>query len=272
MAQKIQTLPHFLTAILVALLITTGSISQTVEAELLEDVNGDGVVSITAYGDSITYGVGDGTQPGQFFERAPFPPGPAGYPARVSSQLGVSVANLGDPGEVLTGTGVERFPAAVQSTNSDLVLIMEGANDAIFQTSTSAYGRALQKSVNASIALGRLPVLLTLPPPCCNHSGSRPFVRSYSDVVRARASRNDLTVIDVERAWDSTCEGAQCSLYNLPEGLHPNQSGYTAIAQTIMAGLLGINIFVDSGAAELENALGLAAGSVIVKPDVPALQ
>ena len=60
-------------------------------------------------------------------------------------------------------------------------------------------------------------------------------------------------------------------MYNLPDGIHPNTRGYDAIAQTVLATLYGIDIFAAQGAADLEAALGLAAGTVIVRPDPAAL-
>jgi lysophospholipase L1-like esterase len=240
-------------------------------AELLEDINNDGMVAITAFGDSITFGVGDGVAPGSFVEKAPVPPGPTGYPARIQNQLGVLVDNAGSPGELLTGGGVLRFPAAIQRSPSDLVLIMESTNDATFQRPPSAVSRALQQNINVAISLKKLPVLLTVPPPCCNRSGSRPITRQFNKIIREKAVLNELALADVERAWDNTCEGTACELYNLPEGLHPNTRGYTVIAQTVMATLLGIDIFAQDGPRTLESALGLEVGQVLVKPD-PTLQ
>jgi hypothetical protein len=72
---------------------------------------------------------------------------------------------------------------------------------------------------------------------------------------------------DVETLWRSTCpELTQCDLYNLPEGLHPNRKGYDALAQIFAAALLGIDLLSSGGPAELEVALGLDSGGVIVKP------
>ena len=59
-----------------------------------------------------------------------------------------------------------------------------------------------------------------------------------------------------------------CEFFNIPEGLHPNALGYTAIAQAIAARLLEIDIFNEGGARELESRLGLAEGTIIVKPDL----
>ncbi len=49
--------------ILFAFLIFTPLILQAQES-VLADVSGDGTVRITAFGDSLTFGVGDGTKPG----------------------------------------------------------------------------------------------------------------------------------------------------------------------------------------------------------------
>jgi lysophospholipase L1-like esterase len=239
------------------------------QESLLTDVNGDGQVKVLAFGDSITYGVGDGVSPGVFIELPPQTDGRGGYPARVETLYGVSVLNRGVPGEEIAMGGVERFASVVQAANADIVVILEGVNDSIFRLDRGQYGRYLQKMINVAKALNTTPVLATLQIPCCNHAGREPFVTSYSLEAKDLAALNDLRIMDLEKSWNTTCQNKEeCELYNLPEGLHPNSLGYDVMAQTILAGLLGIDIFAVGGAAELEDALGLAPGSVVVEPEV----
>lgn len=242
------------------------------QAQLLNDFNEDGQVVITAFGDSITYGVGDGLAPGGYYELAPSPLAPSGYPKRVAELLGVLVDNQGVSGELLSESGVFRFPKAIQKRPSDIVLLMEGVNDATLQKSQTDFKHSFQKSVNVAIALGKLPVPMTLTPPCCGHAGTRPIARRFSDIIRERSEINDLQYIDIEKAWDLTCDSPECELYALPEGLHPNSVGYDVVAQTVMAALLGIDIFALDGAEKLEAALGLEKGTVLVAPEPPREQ
>ncbi len=221
----------------------------------ITDTNGDGVVSSIAFGDSITYGVGDAS-------------GLSGYPTRVSTLLGIPVTNVGDPGEILTVDGVNRFPSVLATSSADAVLILEGVNDAVHRIDSAEVRRTYQRLVNVAQVLGKSPILMTLPKPCCDHGALSPFTESYSAEVKDIAALNGLSYVDLERAWNSTCQNKnECELYNLPEGLHPNATGYDVLGQTIAASMLGINIFGIDGAKDLEDALGLAEGSVIVKPD-----
>lgn len=239
---------------------------------LLVDQNGDGLVVFMAFGDSITYGLGDGIAPGAQVDALPIPPRPIGYPDRIEGLAGVQVDNLSVPGEGFIASGIDRLPGALRSSAADLVILMEGANDAWQRVDPGSYERNLQKALNIIIASGKAALLLTLPPPCENHSGSRMFTDPYTSKIRELAVLNEVQLSDLEKTWRTTCDNLEhCQLYNLPDGLHPNSLGYDAIAQTVLATLYGIDIFSAQGAAELESALGLEAGSVVVKPD-PAAQ
>jgi len=236
----------------VSTLLLVSSILQAQDLEL-SDQNGDDNIKILAFGDSITDGVGD--------EEG------IGYPNRLEQLIGILVDNEGDPGEELLNGGLERLSKIVQNSNADYVIIMEGANDAIHQISGPSYDRGLQKAINLIQAIGKTPILMTLPPGSEDHAGTVPITNGYSSVIQDLGSINSLTVVDLNLAWLTTCNNLfRCQLYNLPEGLHPNSTGYTVMAQTIAAKLFNIDIFSVDGATQLESAFGLTPGSVIVKP------
>ncbi len=234
------------------------SVALNLQAEPLSrlDPNQDGILAGLAFGDSITFGIGDPTL--------------TGYPARLSTLVGIPIDNAGVPGEKISANGIARFPARVQSSSADFVIFMEGANDAIVRLGAGEYERNLQQIINIVGVLGKEAVLLTLPAPCCDHIDLAPFTDAYSGVVKNLAADNDLLLADLQRSWQTTCSSSACELYDLSDGLHPNGLGYDAIAQTIAATIFGVDIFAPDGGSELESALGLAAGSVVVKPD-PAL-
>jgi lysophospholipase L1-like esterase len=236
---------------------------------IVEDLTGDGIVTYLGFGDSITYGVGDGTAVGDVVTEIPVTDGTKGYVPQVGSLTGVATVNGGIPGEIFTTAGVQRLPGAVQSSGADIVGIFEGSNDAIFRTAPGTYERLLQKALNVVRSIGRQAVIFTLPPPCCDHDGLQPFVNSFSEEVLKLSRINDVPVADIRRLWASTCQNQEeCELYNLPEGLHPNSRGYKAIAQTVSAALLGIDIFSTQGQAEFIAATGITAEEVVVVPDV----
>jgi len=222
--------------------------------ELL-DQDGDGAISVMAFGDSITFGIGDEEE--------------IGYPARLQRLVNLTVLNRGDPGEQFIEEGINRLVDEVRSSSADYVLLLEGSNDAFSQKSSEEYEAALQKAINVIPLLGKVPLPMTIIRPCCEHAHLVPFTESYSDTVKFVAALNEINYVDLNHAWYNSCgNGSDCSFYNLPEGLHPNAQGYLAIAQTIAAKLLNIDIFLPEGPAALEAALALPAGSVLVKPDV----
>ena len=241
------------------------------DSALLRDHNGDGLVTMLAFGDSITYGLGDGIAPGDSRDYLPLPPGPQGYPNRIEALAGVQVDTSGVPGEGFLISGIDRLPGVLRGSSADVVIVMEGANDAWQRMDPSSYERALQKAVNITIASGKVPVLFSLPPPCENHSGSRLYTDAYTLKIRHIAAINELSLVDLERVWQTTCDDIDsCNLYNLPDGLHPNTLGYDAIAQAVLAVLYGIDIFAPGGAVDLATATGLAPEAIVIKAD-PAL-
>ena len=204
----------------------------------LIDRDGNGVVELLAFGDSLTYGVGDDTPPGDYVEEITDSGYPRGYPVRVSAALGVPVLNSGVPGEILTSEGVARFPGVVREGGFDTVLILEGANDANFRVDSGVYSRALQKMINVARAEGKGVALLTVPSPTGNRASLQPFTDAYSADMRELAYLNEIPLIDIESSFIAACpDYSTCSLFNLPEGLHPNVLGYDLMATAIASGL-----------------------------------
>jgi lysophospholipase L1-like esterase len=210
----------------------------SVEAQILSDVTGDGQVEVLAFGDSITYGVGDGNNPGDYIPEITDAGTPRGYPKRVSATTGLPISNGGVPGERLVQAGLERFPSLVVGSEIDVVVFMEGVNDAVHQLEGSQYRRAVQRVINVARAEGKSLVLATLPPPTSSRASLALFTNFYSSIVKDLGVVNSLPVADVEQQFLSTCADLNtCELYNLPEGLHPNTAGYDAIAEVISATL-----------------------------------
>jgi lysophospholipase L1-like esterase len=230
----------------------------------ISDRNGDGVVKLVAFGDSVTYGVGDGGNVGGITEEVPFTDGSLGYPSRIETLAGILTDNRGVPGELFTLAGIERFPDTLRASGADGVAILEGANDAIVRVSGSVYSRKLQKAVNIARELGVTPYLLTLPRPCCEHQGSGLFTELYSNLVRETAAINAVPLVDAAMTFEVVCEGRlECFLYNLPEGLHPNGRGYDAISEVLIAQLNGIDLFAPDGPEMLAGVLGVDPDALV---------
>lgn len=254
-------------------------------AQVLRDTNGDSLVTVLFFGDSITYGIGDQDLPLRPPDEEESPliseeldsadlgalragEGGAGYPLRVGSLLGVSIINEGVPGEVFSTDGMARFPAVVQRSSADVVTILGGANDAILRFTAGTFERALQRVINVARTLGKEVVILTPIPPCCDHDSMRPFTDTYGGVARDLADINRTILADTDRGWLTRCPpGSQCLFYNLPEGLHPNPKGYDLMSQAVAAALLEIDAFTPSGLQDLAAALGLSAEAMLIRPD-----
>lgn len=206
----------------------------------LSDRNGDAQIEIIAFGDSITYGVGDGTLPGEYISELGGVGDPRGYPLRLSATSALPVMNAGVPGEMVVGiggeraSGVERFPQIVAGSPADLVIILEGANDARFDISATELEAGYQKMINVARADNKGVAIATLLPPTVQHAEFAPQTALYSQVVRRLAVTNDITLIDLEEGFIRDCPDlSTCRYYNLPEGLHPNSVGYDAITAMI---------------------------------------
>ncbi len=221
--------------------LVAGYSAHTLAADFkLTDRNGDGAVEILAFGDSITYGVGDGSTPGDYVEQIYDAGDPRGYPLRLSSLIGVAVDNAGLPGEELIRTGIDRFPGLVIGGSADAVIIMEGVNDAGQQITASVYSNTLQRAINVARAENKDVVLATIAPPTEFHSSLAPFTNAYSVAVRRLAAINSLPLADIEQTFYQACPDLSiCSYYNLPEGLHPNTLGYDAIAEAMALAVSG---------------------------------
>lgn len=252
-----------------ASVVVPGVLPEFVASSILTDRNGTGALEILAFGDSITRGTGDFTDPGEKVHdpSQPAPGVEAGYPLRIENTFGVQVRQLGEPGEQIVRDGLYRFAGNVPQIRPDVILISGGSNDAQRRIDSPDYARTIQTMLNIAMASGITPVLITIPPVCCEHTGQEPYIESYNRELENLARINDVTLAHVAHGFDNTCQGEDCHLLNLPEGLHPNTVGYDVMAEIVMAALLHINIFALDGPTLLETALGLAPGTVTTVPD-----
>lgn len=241
---------------------------QTAPVTLLRDVNGDGAVTIAAFGDSITRGVGDFISSSERIgEDVPHPQGEAGYPLRIEQSLHVPVANYGNPGERVSTDGLYRFARLIPHSGADFVVISGGTNDIVDEIGPNQFGRSMQTMVNIARASGIEPILAANPPACCNHAFFNGAISSYNEQLQTIAAANSIPYSDFNKAFTNTCNIGNCDLLIRPEGHHPDEKGYDVMGEAIIATLFQINLFAPDGPALLEQAAGLPAGSVQTKPD-----
>lgn len=257
--------------IFLSLLIAFVSLSSQVSAQqgLLEDADPEETFTILAYGDSLTYGVGDGIPTESLQETVEIPATSQGYPSRIANLLGLIVQNEGLPGDLLSeDAALQRFPATLRESNANAVILFEGENDAIFRVSPERFRSRLQKLINIAQHQERQVVLTTLPPPCCDRKERALFTRAYSQQIRLLSLVNEIPLTEVEQAWDLRCPvSSECDLVNRPEGLHPNQLGYDFLSQMFVATILGIDPLSPEGPELLSEAIDIPLDSILVIPN-----
>ena len=163
--------------------------------------------------------------------------------------------------------GIYRFAANVPRVRPDIIFIAGGSNDAFSRVDPDELSRTYQAMINISVASGITPVLVNIPPSCCERSGLELSTQQYNQRLAELARINNLALADVRHAFNNTCQGDDCDLLNLPEGLHPNTAGYDIMGEAVLAAALRINLFAPEGPATLETALNLPPGSVETVPD-----
>lgn len=165
---------------------------------------------IVAFGDSITRGIAN-TIP---------------YPAQLQSQLGncAVVINQGLRGE-LTRDGVNRIGKVLATYNPNYIIIMEGANDAIFQVSASTVKFDLGVMVSKARAKGTIPILATVTPNRRDPGTSTIIPGKYNPEIRALAGQKGVQLVD--QYQNVVAEWGMLTV----DGLHPNTVGAGRIAE-----------------------------------------
>ena len=191
---------------------------------------------ILCFGDSLTYGV--------TLEALSLPQGAQadlvlveGYVPKLWRLLeskygsGFELVNAGIPGE-RTIEGVERIRNEMRIHDPDLVLLLEGIVDV--NNSAPRFPVVRENLIEMMTLVqreGRLVIIGTYP--LLNPDGFRtsgtPFIPRLNDVIRQEANRLSVQIADHEKANDLSGQG--------PDGLHPNNIGYEALASTWLAAM-----------------------------------
>ena len=117
--------------------------------------------------------------------------------------------------------------------NDDLVIVMEGANDANTCLNVSGVRDNLRSMVLYSNERGKRAILATItpnldqttPPGCSSSPAVR--VQAINELIRALDNDGTLDVVIVD-VWAAIM--ANPGAYMSQDGLHPTQSGYNVIA------------------------------------------
>ncbi|MCX7953429.1 MAG: SGNH/GDSL hydrolase family protein [Deltaproteobacteria bacterium] len=214
---------------------------------LLSDLNSDGSVRISCYGDSLTEGVGTDS---------------SGYPEFVRSLLKVEVLNFGVSGE--RSVEIVSRLSSLKDVDSDFVVLMAGANDAWDGLNVEAYKRIIQRGLNISYFYSSLPVLMTNPPQCCGKGQIYAVTSQYNEAVRNLSKINGVSLVDNELLFLKTCRNLEvCELISA-DGLHLTGSGYRLIAEALSSVLLGLNPLDSNIRRDLAKKLGIEEDNLII--------
>jgi lysophospholipase L1-like esterase len=192
---------------------------------------------ILCFGDSLTYGVT--LESGSLTEGAR---GDLtlveGYVPKLWRRLeqkygpGFELVNAGIPGETTTD-GVERIRDELRVYDPDLVLLLEGVVDV---NNTAPRFPVVRENLATMMHLvrreGKLVIIGTYPllnPDGFRTSGAE-FIPRLNVIIRQEAAQQSVRVADHEKALpDLSGQG--------PDGLHPNNNGYEAMADTWLAAI-----------------------------------
>jgi lysophospholipase L1-like esterase len=206
-----------------------------------------------AFGDSITYGISstllvDGNGTYQKVTTTVAAPYPSLLRTRLNAEYApqeFAVANAGVSGECASlnctdVAGVVRLPTTL-SAAQDLVIILEGVNDLNAGATQDRIVRNLRTMVRSAKGAGKAVMLGTLTPVKEGEdlvkngcSGALCWradpvaIASLNGRLRSLAVEESVVLVDFERAFNLSPDYR--ALLS-PDGLHPNESGYSVMAQ-----------------------------------------
>ena len=181
-----------------------------------------------AFGDSLTYGV---ISPAVSLLIASVPDSyPTGLQSRLVSryrQQTPVVLNDGNPGELASGTGVQRFRGELLQHRPEVVLLMEGTNDLLNgQNGANAAINSLRAMIGEARSQSVRVALATIPPqrPGGRRDAVAKSIPAFNDRVRALAAAEGTDLVEV-------FDGMKDDLsYIGVDDLHPTVRGYDAMA------------------------------------------
>jgi lysophospholipase L1-like esterase len=204
---------------------STGSSSSSRPTPANFDFGANSPLRVTAFGDSITFGVLE------LQVRSSRLATGNNSPNILQSMLrgldsGYRVINRGVPGEQ-TASGLRRFGGTLGADKPGFVLIMEGTNDATLGGSAGAIAGNLEGMVDIAQNSRTIPVLGTIPPNFRNDPGAQDIIREANVQIRAIARARRVVLAEIFNGMNDR------SLFGLGpdrDPLHPNERGYAVIA------------------------------------------
>ena len=168
-----------------------------------------------AVGDSITLGA-----------NKPYPP----YPERLAALLGKTVINAAKSGES-AASGAQRMGSILAQYKPGHLLILYGINETRGGAGAAAGAESVRSIVRQAKSNKTVPVVATYYLMAADSTGFNPGIREINQDLRAMASQEGVTLVDLEAAFGSN----DINLLYLPEGFHPNDAGTRLVARAFAA-------------------------------------
>jgi len=188
---------------------------------------------VTAFGDSITFGVLE-----LRVRRLGLTTSNT-YPALLQAKLQAldpawRVVNRGRGGED-TFHGVSRIASVLAADQPGFVLIMEGTNDASECESALAIMGNLASMVNQARARKTIPVLATVPPNFRNDPCAQDVVDQVNVLIRGFTQSENVVLAEI---FDGMNDRSLFGQAPDRDPLHPNDRGYAVMADIFYGALL----------------------------------
>ena len=167
--------------------------------------------TIVALGDSITEGR--------------CVPAGATYPARLAALTMKNVVNQGKCGE-RSSEAAARMARVLERFKPGYILILYGANDAIFNIGVESYINNMRNLVNAARGNKTVPVVGTVMPMYDSHLFADDVVDNYNVALADLADEMGFELADLHEEYGTERSFLQS------DGLHPTDSGNQLIALT----------------------------------------
>ena len=170
--------------------------------------------TIVTFGDSITAGYGS-----------------TPYSSFLQEKVGgkATVINRGKGGEQ-TGNGTKRISSVLAADKPTYILIMEGANDAIWGVSSSTLKFNIGVMIDKSRAAGATPILANVTPNT-RQSLTVSIRNDYNPAISSVAAAKGVALVDAFGAVIGNWANLTF------DGLHPNAAGSSVLADTFYAAL-----------------------------------
>ena len=201
MKSRAQTTATLLRSLVVVLVLSALAACGEKPPQLAK-LGGDDVV--LAFGDSLTYGTGAGTQ--------------EAYPTVLSKLISRQVVGAGVPGET-TADGLERLPAVLDEVKPRLVLLCMGGNDMLRRADPASIESNLRAMVRLARARGIGVVLIGVPEPAL-FGGTAGFYAKLAQEFGIPLENHVMHEVLFDNGLKS-------------DPIHPNAKGYHRLAEAI---------------------------------------